>query len=75
MTATLLDLTSRLPQPCDCPPHRLAHLASRLRTTRDQLTGQLLIPVDTFAAALDDALAVLDQIVSEHTPSHERTKP
>lgn len=75
MTATVLDLTSRLPQPCDCPPHRLAGLASRLRTTRDQHADELLIPVDTFASALDNALAVLDQIVSDHTPSHERTKP
>lgn len=75
MTAAVLDLTARLPQPCDCPPHRLAGLALRLRTTRDQCADQLLIPVDTLVSALDDALDVLDQIVSDHTPTHERTKP
>jgi len=73
MTATVLDLTSRLPQPCDCPPHQLAGLADRLRTTRDQNTDELLIPADTFVSALDDALAVLDRIVSAHSPNHERT--
>lgn len=75
MTATVLDLTSRLLQACDCPPHQLAGLASRLRTARDQHTAELLIPVDTFASALDDALAVLDRIVDDHSPTHERTKP
>lgn len=73
MTATVLDLTSRLPQPCDCPPHQLASLASRLRTTRDQNATELLIPADTLESALDDALGVLDRIVSAHTPNHERT--
>lgn len=72
MTATVLDLTPRLPQPCDCPPHQLASLASRLRTTRNQNADELLIPIDTLECALADALDVLDRIVSAHSPNHER---
>ena len=67
MTATVYDLTERLPRPCDCPPHQLAALASRLRTTREAHAGELLITCDDFAAAITDALTVLDRIVSDHT--------
>ncbi|MCH1867078.1 hypothetical protein [Nocardioides sp. CFH 31398] len=72
MSARVYDLTSRLPQPCDCPPHRLASLAARLRESSDAQAGELLIPAQAFADVIDDALEVLDRIVADHAPTHER---
>lgn len=73
MTARIYDLTSRLPQTCDCPPHRLASLAARLRQSRDAQAGELLVTTEAFTAVVDDALEVLDRILGDHAPTHERT--
>jgi hypothetical protein len=75
MTATVVSLDSRRPEPqaaCRCTRHRLDALASR---TRDHLDGHdLLIPRDVLEAVLADitrtTAAVLDS-----TPPTERTNP
>lgn len=80
MTATVLDLTSRLARAqaaatCDacardtkvgrCYPHRLAELATRLRDDLEHHSGELLTATDDLAAIVRDALDVLDGITGE----------
>lgn len=74
MSARVLDLTPRLPQPCDCPTHRLAALADRVRQFRADHAQELLLPIGAVLTATDDVLEVLDGIVSAYLPSERTTR-
>lgn len=67
MTATVIDLSSRLPQPraaCACTKHLLQALAERTAGALADSEGVLLIPRDLLADVLadihDTTAAVLD---------------
>ena len=87
MTATILDLTSRLARAqaaatCEacardtkvglCYPHRLAELAKRLRGDLERHDGELLISADELQDIVTDALGVLHSITSECLVDPER---
>lgn len=77
MTAEVIQLSSRLPQPeqtCNCPASRLDRLASRLRAYRANSEGQLLIPAEVLDLAVVDALDVLGRILDETPHPTERTR-
>lgn len=80
MTATLLDLTSRLARAraaasCDacardtkvglCYPHRLALLADEVREELEDHVGELLMPAADLERVLTSVLEVLDGITRE----------
>ena len=80
MTATVIDLTSRLARAqaaatCDacamdtkvglCYPHRLEALATRLRGDLEHHDGELLTATDDLAVIVRNALDVLDGITGE----------
>ena len=74
MTATVISLSSRRPdpkQPCACPRHQLDALAGRVRDRLDQTEGSLLVARDDLAAVLADIRATTDRLI----PSTERTAP
>lgn len=87
MSATVLDLTSRLARAqaaatCDacardtkvglCYPHRLEALATRLRGDLEHHRGELFTATDDLAAIVRDALDVLDGITGECLTTDER---
>lgn len=74
MSATVHDLTSRIRaqrpgcacrDDWTCYPHRLVDLSDQLHQQRDTAADELLIPINEHLDALDHALAVIDQIVTE----------
>lgn len=90
MTATVISLDSRRPQPTtaatcpacqyrrdgsECYPHRLDSLAGRLRGHFNSTAAELLVDRALLATALTDAIAVLDGITHECLPVDERKTP
>lgn len=88
MTATILDLTSRLAQAqaaesCEacardtkvglCYPHRLAYLARDLRAEMLNHQGELLTPTADVERIADAVLEVLDGITRECLADTDRS--
>ena len=70
MSATVIPLTSRRPQPeqtCTCPQHRLWALADRVRETLACNEGELLVGRDVHERVLEDVLATIAAAVSTRT--------
>ena len=62
MTATVVSLASRRPEPeqtCRCPQHRMWDLADRVREALTATEGDLLIPREAQAAVLEDVLTTI----------------
>ena len=70
MTATVVSLASRRPQPeqtCTCPQHRMWDLADRVREALRRSEGELLVPVDAHATVLEDVLSTIAAAMSTRT--------
>ncbi|WP_341241237.1 hypothetical protein [uncultured Nocardioides sp.] len=83
MTATVIDLTSRIRNQaptCQCRegftcyPHRVADLAEHLRERDTHLDVELLVPAAAVSRLLAEAIDVLDGITNDcHINDYRRT--
>ncbi len=75
MTATVVSLDSRRrnQEPaCGCPRHRLEALAGRALAELARSEGELLIPLPTLAALVDDLTRTVEAAL---TAQHGKTQP
>lgn len=70
MTATVVSLASRRPQPeqtCTCPQHRMWDLADRVREALTSTEGELLVGREGHARVLEDVLTTIADVMATRT--------